>query len=320
MDPYARLSTPAPPVEENPGRARRVEVALEKWAAEAGIADYLGEINLAGFGRMMCLANPRAASDNHLLVLAKCFVAEYITDDTCEDNERGVVPADLYPQLMLGTFTIEPTVRLTGYAAEWDKHTDSSILCRAWRGAIASVHEVATPAQAGRLKHALATLFIGFGGESGWRLAGRTPPSWEYLMERQLNSFFCSMILPDVAAGYELPPQLYYLPDVQRALRAAALSSNLMNDVYSLWRDLEQKSTAYSLPLLLAAEQGIALDAAVERTIDLHNDLIAFFRTESVRLTTAHGPVLGRYLSDILNWLAVNRHWHVTSDRYRMPA
>lgn len=87
------------------------------------------------------------------------------------------------------------------------------------------MHEIATPAQAGRLKHALATLFIGFGGESGWRLAQRTPPLREYLMGRQLNSFFCSMILPDVAAGYELDPQLCYLPDVQRAPRAAALLS-----------------------------------------------------------------------------------------------
>ncbi|MGF1426141.1 terpene synthase family protein [Kitasatospora sp. LaBMicrA B282] len=287
---------------------------------EIGIADYLGEINLSGFGRMMCLANPRAVSDAHLLVLAKCFVAEYITDDTCEDNEHGVVPAQLYPQLMMGTFTIEPTVPLAGYAKEWDARTGSSTLCQAWRGAIASLHEVATPAQAGRLKHALATLFIGFGGESGWRLAQRVPPSWEYLMERQLNSFFCSMILPDVAAGYELSPQLYYLPEVQRALRAAALSSNLMNDVYSLWRDLEQKSTAFSLPLLLASEQDLPLETAVERTIDLHNELIGFFQAEKTRLTAAYGPTLGRYLADVLNWLAVNRHWHVTSDRYRRPA
>ncbi|MFI6645465.1 hypothetical protein [Streptomyces sp. NPDC050504] len=320
MDAFDRLHTPPPPTNENPARAERVESSLEAWAHEIGIADYLGEINLSGFGNMMCLANPRAVSDTHLAVLAKCFVAEYITDDTCEDNAHGVTPAQLYPQLMMGTFTIEPTVRLAEYAKDWDVRTGGSLLCRAWRGAMASLHEIASPTQAGRLRHALATLFIGFGGESGWRLGARTPPAWEYLMERQLNSFFCSMILPDVAAGYELDPRLYYLPEVQRALRAAALSSNLMNDVYSLWRDQEQKSTAYSLPLILAAEEGIALEVAVDRTIDLHNELIDFFQDEKDRLTAAHGPVLGRYLSDILNWLAVNRYWHVTSDRYRKPA
>ena len=82
----------------------------------------------------------------------------------------------------------------------------------AFRSAMEHLALYASPTQIGRFQHQMGILFMAWSQEADWHRNGRTPPVWEYLVQRHLNSYLPPMILIDVLAGYELPPHEFYDP------------------------------------------------------------------------------------------------------------
>ena len=99
----------------------------------------------------------------------------------------------------------------------------------------------ATPSQVQRACYATFSMFVSWTAYAAWRFTGKYPPAWEYLAARHHDSFYTSMTLIDVIGGYELTANLFYEPRVRRAAILAGTASVLVNDLFSVAKDLEEE-------------------------------------------------------------------------------
>lgn len=312
---------PAPP--DRPALTTEINHRLAAWSEEVGL--YTGEMQnrlAAGdFGRMMVMAHPDAVNPARLMAVARCFLAEYAVDDYyCEDEAAGGDPTRLPARLLLAQSAIDPAQLPPGYTGDYDQGMDAEPCRRAWRSAIGHFRQYATPSQAQRFLYTIANLYLGFNGEAGWRLEKRTPPVWEYLVHRQVNSFRPSMVVTDVAGGYDFADQAYGWLSVQRASALAGNAATLINDLYSMYREQRTPGTGYNLPELIAVEEGCSLDEGFAKAVDIHNELVHAFEDEVAALNATADPALRRYLAGLWAWMGANKEWHATNGRYARTA
>jgi 2-methylisoborneol synthase len=87
----------------------------------------------------------------------------------------------------------------------------------------------------------------------------------------------------------------------------------IVNDLYSMGKE---DPTDFSLPRLIAAEEHCSLEEAVERSVEIHDELMHSFETEAAALAAAGSPMLHRFLLGVWNWLGGSREWHSGTARY----
>jgi 2-methylisoborneol synthase len=277
-------------IRDDPALGDLVDDMLIDWAGRVGIYHgKLDKLRSYGFGRYMMLANPAVNDPDRLLMATKCLVAEWAADDYYVDEvELGADPA------MAGYHRLEP-------------------ISEAFRTAMEHLGRYATTAQLGRFQHQMAILFLAWTQEADWHVNKRTPPVWEYLVQRHLNSYLPPMILIDVLAGYELSPHEFYHPDVRRAFTTAGNAAVLVNDLHSGSRESEND---FNLPRVLELNEGLPKKEAVARTVQIHNELMHTFVGLAAQLSAAGSPNLRRFLADTWAWLGGSRRWHATTGRY----
>ncbi|WP_083974607.1 family 2 encapsulin nanocompartment cargo protein terpene cyclase [Kitasatospora mediocidica] len=307
-----------PHLRDDTALGEEVNERLVRWAEEVGI--YAGQsetFRQANYGRLLMLTHPDTDDPDRLLAAARCMAAEFAVDDYfCEDAATSDHPERLGPQLMLAQSAIDPAQLPHGTRERYERSLREQPVWNALRRSVEELAPYAGGAQVNRLRQEIAGLFLGMDAEAGWRIGGRLPPVWEYLANRQMNSFLPCMALVDSIGGYELPAQVYGRPDVRRATLLAALASVLLNDVYSVHKESSAEGVEYNLPLVIAAEDGCSLDVAIQRSADIHNELVRSFETAAAELGRTGDPVLTRYLAGLWAWLGGNREWHASSPRY----
>jgi 2-methylisoborneol synthase len=156
-------------------------------------------------------------------------------------------------------------------------------------------------------------MFMAYNQEATWRTTGRVPPVWEYLTHRHENSFLPPMVLVDPIAGYELPAHEFADRRVRRVFCLAGSASVVLNDLYS---KSKESDADFDLPKVIALEEKCSEQEAIERTVDIHNELMQTFVAEATALSLVGSPALRRFLTDIWGWLGGNREWHSTTERY----
>ncbi|MEU8434482.1 hypothetical protein AB0F18_16480 [Streptomyces sp. NPDC029216] len=173
------------------------------------------------------------------------------------------------------------------------------------------------PAQVSRVRHETVAMFVVMNAEAGWRTNRTTPPAWEYLAARQVNSFLAYMTLIDIIGGYELPASLYAHPPVRRTTMLAASASIILNDLYSMAEEAEPGIGDGGLPHVIAAERGCPLREAIDLSAAYHDELVRSFETAHTELcATIASLELWRYLSGLRAWLGGSHEWHATTGRY----
>ncbi|MEU2033833.1 family 2 encapsulin nanocompartment cargo protein terpene cyclase [Nocardia amamiensis] len=328
QDPIPPLYCP-PPLRDDPALAAAVNEGIVDWAA--GIGLYEGRLDTlrdADFGRLIMLAHPDCDDPDRLLAVAKCAVSEWSVDDYyCEEDADDRAPdgtpssaeAELGPRLELAAAAMDPVHLPARYQAQLEAALDADPILRAFRTSFAHLARYAGPAQLARLRTEIAGWFIALGAEAGWRAAGRMPPVWEYLTNRQPHSFLPCMAPTDVVGGYELGAAEYTDPAVRRVVTTAALASQMVNDLYSMAREDLSGGREFNLPTVLGAEERCSRREAVLRTAEVHDELVHRFEREAAPLATAGSPELGRFLAGLWAWMGGNRAWHADSKRYRDP-
>ncbi len=299
------------------------------WARDIGLYEgRLDTLRDADFGRLIMLAHPDCDDPDRLLAVAKCAVSEWSVDDYyCEEDADDHAPdgtpssaeAELGPRLELAAAAIDPVHLPARYQAQLEAALDADPILRAFRTSFAHLARYASSAQLARLRTEIAGWFIALGAEAGWRAAGRMPPVWEYLTNRQPHSFLPCMAPTDVVGGYELGAAEYTDPAVRRVVTTAALASQMVNDLYSMAREDLSGGREFNLPTVLAAEERCSRREAVVRTAEVHDELVHRFEREAAPLATAGSPELGRFLAGLWAWMGGNRAWHADSKRYRDP-
>jgi 2-methylisoborneol synthase len=301
-----------PPARDDPALAERIEADLTQWAEEeAGCVspDERAEFNALNFGRAVVLSYPDHAEYDHLLGAARLFAAEYIVDEMfCE--EEGARSLQIGPSLAAAQAAIDPTHLPAEYDLPWREGLDGHPALRGMKSAMDYFTSYATTEQAHRYRHDIAMLYLGYEAEAGWYGVGRTPEVWEYLMVRQVNSFRPCVTVVDSVAGYELPNALYTHPRVQRATAIGGLATTLMNDLVSFNKEQRLNPSHHNLPTVIAANEGLSIEDAYAKAVDIHNDRMHAYENEMRDLSEWGNAVLDRYLTGIWNWIGGNYAWH----------
>jgi 2-methylisoborneol synthase len=309
-----RLFCP-PPVRDDQALGEQVNEAVARWAEEVGIyPGRLDKLRSANFGRFMMLAHPATSDPDRLLAATKCLVAEWAADDYYVDEvSLGADPMVVGSRLANLHSMVDPPSLTFRYAADHAEHHRLRPISVAFRSALEHLARYASVAQMGRFQHQMAILFVAWSQEADWHANRRTPPVWEYLVQRHLNSYLPPMILVDVLGGYELTADEFYHPLVRRAITTAGNAAVLVNDLYS---GKNESETDHNLPTVLMANEGLSHRRAVLRTVEIHNERMDTFVTLAASLSVAGSPGLRRFLADTWAWLGGSREWHATSGRY----
>lgn len=300
---------------DDPALGEQVNDDLIAWADEVGI--YRGEVDRlrkANFGRLIMLAHPGTDDPDRLLAAAKCILAEWATDDHFVDEESmGADPRQLGFRLGLTHAAMDPVDLPVAYGPALDKALDHEPVAVAYRSAFEHLARYATPTQLFRQRDQLTIMFMAYNHEANWRVAQRIPPVWEYLTHRHQNSFLPPMAIVDAVAGYELSPAEFANPRVRRVYSLAGSASVILNDVYS---NSKESDDDFDLPKVIATEEGCTPQEALDRTVEIHNELMHTFVAEAAALHGTGSPELRRFLVDLWAWLGGNREWHSTTARY----
>ncbi|WP_405136018.1 family 2 encapsulin nanocompartment cargo protein terpene cyclase [Nocardia sp. NBC_01388] len=315
-----------PPVRDDPTLAAAVNTGIIAWAQEIGLYEgRLDDLRKADFGRLIMLAHPDCDDADRLLAAAKCAVSEWSVDDYyCEEDASDLAPdgsrsraaAELGPRLELAAAAMDPVHLPIRYQAQVEKAMQSDPILRAFRTSFEHLSRYASPTQVARLRTEIAGWFIALCAEAGWREAGRMPPVWEYLLNRQPHSFLPCMAPIDAVGGYELPAAEYTDPRVRRVVTTAALASQMVNDLYSMAREDLSGGREFNLPTVLAAEEMCSRREAVQRTAQVHDELVHRFEAEAGALAAGGSAELRRFLGGLWAWMGGNRAWHADSRRY----
>jgi 2-methylisoborneol synthase len=303
------------PVRDNPALGEEVNERLVDWAGQVGIyPGQLDRLRACDFGRLIMLTHPATDDPDRLLAAAKCVVAEWAADDYYVDEvSLGADPAVVGSRLAKLHAVVDPARLPDRYAPGLDSYRRGEPIATAFRSAMEHLSRYTSPTQLGRFQHQMSILYVAWNQEADWHANGRTPPVWEYLVQRHLNSYLPPMILIDVLAGYELPAVEFYDPRVRAAFTIAGDANVLLNDLYS---GASESDTDFNLPRVIAAEEDCAPREAVKRTVEIHNELMHKFVAEAAALSVTGSPMLRRFFVDTWAWLGGSREWHATTARY----
>lgn len=302
-------------VRDNPALGEEVNERLVEWAETIGVyPGQLDRLRACNFGRLIMLAHPATDDPDRLLAAAKCVVAEWAADDYYVDEVAlGADPRVVGSRLALLYAVVDPAQLPARYAPQLEDYRREEAIASAFRSAMKHLARYTSVTQMARFQHQMAILFVAWNQEADWHRNARTPPVWEYLVQRHLNSYLPPMILIDVLAGYELPPSEFYDPRVRRAFTLAGDANVLLNDLYSAGFESE---TDYNLPAVIVAEEHCSREEAIRRTVEIHNELMHMFVAEAAALSITGSPMLQRFFVDTWAWLGGSREWHATTGRY----
>lgn len=303
----------------NDALAEEVDRRLAVWALGCGFSDEESEqLGAAGFGRLVMLAHPDCDDPDRLLISAKLNAAWWAADDLyADDTALGAVPAELPPKLALAMAAMDPLPAVGEFTRDLDETLQGDRVLVALHQGVEHLTRDGTPSQVQRVCYSTFTMFVSWTAYAAWRHTDRYPPAWEYLAARQHDSFYTSMTLIDVLGGYELAANLYYEPHVRRAAIQAGTAAVLVNDLYSVTKDLADENPPCNLVLLIAADRNCSIDEATEITVNLHNDIVRDFQAGHRKLRSVPSQELQRFLRGLRSWMGGGFEWHSTSPRYQ---
>lgn len=125
----------------------------------------------------------------------------------------------------------------------------------------------------------------------------------------------------EYAGGYFLPDEVVEHPHVAELRRTGNAVASFANDVYSLRKESENHDV-HNLVLVLAHEEGIALDAACARAVAIHDAQVEHFLELERTLPSfgaEHDLQLRRYVEGMRIWMRANYDWSLTTPRYNQP-
>jgi 2-methylisoborneol synthase len=312
---------PAAPAD--PEKAAEIDRRLQAWADELDLfpPEWTGDFTQFQFGRAVALQHPAAADLERLTVAGKLLLAENIVDSCyCEEDEgRGGARRGLGGRLIVAQSALDPFHSTPALEEEWHRGVQADGPLRSYHCALKDYAELATPSQTDRFVHDVARLHLGYLAEASWAEARHVPQIWEYLVMRQFNNFRPCLSIVDAIDGYELPEALYARAEIQRITALACNATTIVNDLYSFTKELASDPDHLNLPQVVAANDKRGLKAAYLKSVEIHNEIMEAFETESASLS-AGSPLIERYARSLAAWVSGNHEWHATNtDRYHLP-
>lgn len=308
------------PFRNNAALADEVDDRLMPWIEQVGIfPGRHDKVRAMGFGRFAMLCHTDTDEPDRLLLAAQCFAALFAVDDYyCDDERTGSEPRMVGPRLSLALAALEPVYLSARFRPGLEQALSGDPVLVALRAYLRRVETFATAAQVARVRHEIIAMFVTMTAEAAWRIEGLTPALWEYLAQRQINSFLPCLSLIDIIGGYELPANEYSAPEVRRVTALAASATIIANDLFSALKEQQAGIGDFNLPLLLIQEQGCSPAQAMAQSAAVHDDIMHLYEAAERAVLPHASQLLQRYLRGLKSWLAGNVEWHRSSGRYQV--
>ena len=293
-----------------------------EWGTECGFDDdEQKKLRKARFGRLVMLCHPDCDDPDRLLIGAKLNAAWWAADDYyADDSSMGAVSEQLPPRLVLAMAAMDPLPRAGELTPPLEDAIAAERVLVALRSGIDHMRRYATSDQVQRTNYSTFAMFVSWTAYAAWRHTGVYPPAWKYLSARQHDSFYTSMTLCDVIGGYEVPAHLFYEPRVRRAAFQAGTAVVLLNDLYSVGKDLQDEKPPCNMVLLVAGDRGCSIEEATEITVGVHNGFVHDFEASHRTLSAIPSVELQRFLRALRSWMGGAFEWHDSNPRYKVSA
>ncbi|MCE3231117.1 MAG: terpene synthase [Alphaproteobacteria bacterium] len=301
----------------NNSLADEINERLAAWEQDCGFdEDEIKKIQKCRFGHLVMLTHPDCDDPDRLLVAAKMNAAWWLADDYYADDISLGAKPDLLPgRLVLAMAAMDPLPPAGEFSVPLDKALASERILVALRSALDYMARYATAEQIQRTCYATFAMFVSWNGYAAWKQAGTCPLPWEYLAARQHDSFYTSMTLIDVIGGYHLPADLFYSPRVRRAAFQAGTAVVLLNDLYSISRDMADEMP--NIVLQTAVDRGCSIEEATAVAIHLHNGMVRDFEESHRSLLSIPCRELQQFMCGLRAWMGGAFEWHDSNPRYR---
>lgn len=279
-----------------------------------GHLDYLRKCN---FGRYVMLTYAFSEDRERLFMAGQAMLALFGLDDYFVDDERAGSTLDMVGRnLSICMSAIDQPYFTQKYNDDTERGLNQHPVHVSLREYMAKVAKYGTPQQVARVRHEDMCLFVAMCQESSWRMSKMVAPVWEYLGGRQQNGFTPCLTMIDIVDGYELPHNIYSLPQVRQVVKIAGLICVMVNDIVSSAKEEEAGVHQFGIREAIQKEEGCTFAEAHRKSIRLHNDLLRIFEDESTKLMVYATPELRSYLVGLEAWIAGSHRWHTTSERY----
>lgn len=277
----------------------------------------LDRLHAADFGRHAVLTHPDVDDADRLLLAAQWFGAQFAGLEDRYTDGIDIDQARIGALMTLSQEAIDPAAIVhPHHRSSLDEHRRTAPALASVRAAYGALARVATPSQLARTSTDTVGFMLAACGEASWRLTGTSPPVWEYLVNRQRNSFLPFVSLIDLISGYELPANEFYSAPVRRVCLLAASVTTLANDLLSHGRDSYIPGDV-DLILALARETGCGVAEATGAAVSLCNDYMLALDADIRGLLPTASAELARFLPQLRAFVAGNIEFQLTTSRYR---
>jgi terpene synthase-like protein len=171
-----------------------------------------------------------------------------------------------------------------------------------------------------RFRSSVAMYFAANVWEATNRREGQIPDAASYCaMRRFTSAVYPCLLLIELTEHLRLPADVHDHTIVQVLAQMTNNVISWANDLVSLDKE-RQQGDVHNLVLILAHEQRLPLQTAVEQVVALHDAEVRAFIALTQRLPTFAPTVdadLDRYVIGMRFWMRANLDWSIAAARYR---
>ncbi|HEX6708876.1 MAG TPA: hypothetical protein VF068_00970 [Rubrobacter sp.] len=260
-------------------------------------------------GRLAARFHPDAPLDA-LQLISDWYGWMFFWDDQRDETEIGKQPG------LLAARNVEFLEILTGSG-----DPESAPLAHAlWDLRERVLAKVATGAWMRRFVGSIEEHFASTIWEATNRSLGITPDIDSYVRMRPVTGGLnIDTQFIEIAEHAYPPPEIWRKDSVRRVVLASNNAVCWANDIFSLEKEI-RRNDVHNLVLILQQEQGLTLQAALDRAIETHNAEVRDFIDSASRLQQLDGPVDGvlrRFVTILQTRMRGFVDWAHESGRYR---
>ncbi|MEW2294309.1 hypothetical protein ABZ719_16635 [Streptomyces sp. NPDC006743] len=178
----------------------------------------------------------------------------------------------------------------------------------------------ATPVQVGRWIDAMRMYFLCQVREAADRTEKAVPDLADYALLRIHNGAMrVSVMLLDIADGYELPAADMDRADVRALTEVTCLLVGWDNDILSFRKEHTRTEDAVGLLDVLAHARDEDVSVVMDEAMLLRDQLMVLFERLGQQVIADASTDLRRYVASLGHWIRANLEWGMTCERYREP-
>lgn len=306
-----RIYCPIPPAVHP--EADHIEAQITKWVSQSGMCplpEHLDKMAQTLPAQLTGQILPAAPADR-LTTITQFFAWLFAFDDRHYDDV-GAPP--------------DPT-RIAATCARLIRVLDTRALPGNATAFEASLHEIAeqlavlaSPAQLQRWITAMRAYLFSLLWKAANRCGRITPGLDEYaLMRIHGGAVMTTVMLLDIAGGYEVPAEDFQLPAVQALAEMCSLLVSFDNDLLSRGKE-QHTADRQNLVDVVAAEHRIGVDEALDEAITTRNLVLTRFIQLRDHVAPEVGNATREFFTAMSQWIRANLDWSLRTGRYQLIA